>query len=224
MREARKPRTGPKFNTVLRSPGLARFRRPNTASFTAFLTCRSCATASTRPSDFARRASMVLPVSINVIACIGLTRRVKRTVPPRPGCRPSITSGKPKRAPSIAIRDLQASATSSPPPRQKPWITATVGTRRASRRSITAWARPISVSTARGSVAPRNSLTSAPAMKPDFFAERMTRPAGRGLSSSPSTLSNSSSTAAFNVLALESSRSNNSQAIPSASRVSLKFL
>ena len=34
------------------------------------------------------------------------------------------------------------------------------------------------VSTARGSVAPRNSLTSAPAMKPDFLAERMTSPVG----------------------------------------------
>ena len=54
-------------------------------------------------------------------------RRVKRAVPPRPGCSPSITSGKPNRAPSIAMRDWQASATSRPPPRQKPWITATVG-------------------------------------------------------------------------------------------------
>ena len=38
-----------------------------------------------------------------------------------------MTSGKPNRAPSIAMRDWQASATSRPPPRQKPWITATVG-------------------------------------------------------------------------------------------------
>ena len=51
---------------------------------------------------------MVLPVSISGIACIGLTSCVKRTVPPRPGCRPSITSGKPNRASSIAIRIWQA--------------------------------------------------------------------------------------------------------------------
>ena len=42
-------------------------------------------------------------------------------------------SGKPKRAPSIAMRIWQASATSRPPPRQKPWITATVGMRNASK-------------------------------------------------------------------------------------------
>ena len=126
-----KPLTGPKLKTVLSIPGRARCSRPDTASFTAFRTCRSCVTASTSPSDFAFRASMVLPVSISGIACIGLTSCVKRAVPPRPGCRPSITSGKPNRASSIAIRIWQASATSSPPPRQKPWITATLGTRRA---------------------------------------------------------------------------------------------
>ena len=224
MREARKPLTGPRLRTLLSSPGRARFRRPDTASFTAFETCRSCVTASTSPSDFAFRASMVLPVSISGIACIGLTSCVKRTVPPRPGCRPSITSGKPNRASSIAIRIWQASATSRPPPRQKPWITATLGTRRASSRSITACARPISVSTALESVAPRNALTSAPAMKPDFLAERMTRPVGRWPSSSASTLSSSSIRSAESVLALVPSRSNNSQATPSASRVSLKFL
>ncbi len=148
---------------------------------------------------------------------------MKRTVPPRPGCRPSITSGKPNRALSIAMRDWQASATSRPPPRQKPWITATLGARSASSRSITACARPIAASTGPGSLAPRNSLTSAPAMNPDGLAERMTRPAGRLLSSSDSTRSNSSSTSAESVLALAPSRSNRSQAMPSPSRVSLKF-
>ena len=113
---ARKPRTGAKFRMVLRRPGRARFRWPNTASLTALRTCRSCVTASTSPSDFARRASMVLPVSIRVIACIGLTSRVKRAVPPRPGCRPSITSGKAEaravdRDPRLAgERDFEAAA------------------------------------------------------------------------------------------------------------------
>ena len=224
MRPARNPLTGPRVRALLSSPGRARLRRPDTASFTALRTCRSCVTASTSPSDFARRASMVLPVSINGIACIGLTSCVNRTVPPRPGCRPSITSGKPNRASSIAIRIWQASATSRPPPRQKPWITATLGTRSASSRSITACARPISVSTAATSVAPRNALTSAPAMKPDFLAERMTRPVGRWPSSSDKTLSSSSIRSAESVLALVPSRSNSSHATPSESRVSLKFL
>ena len=50
-----------------------------------------------------RRATL-RPVSIMVMASSGLISRGKRTVPPRPGCRPSITSGKPSRASSIAIR------------------------------------------------------------------------------------------------------------------------
>ena len=205
------------------SPGRARASRPKIASFAALRTWRSWVTASTSPSVLARRASMVRPVSINVIACIGLISCVKRAVPPRPGCRPSITSGKPKRAPSIAMRDWQASATSRPPPRQKPWITATLGTRNASSRSMTACARPIAVSAGPESLAPRNSLTSAPAMNPDFFAERITRPAGRSVSSAARTLSSSSITSADSVLALAPSRSNNSQATPSPSRVSLKW-
>ena len=97
--------------------------------------------------------------------------------------------------------------------------------RSASSRSSTACARPISVSTARGSVAPRNSLTSAPAMKPDVFAERITRPVGPlalQLRQAPRRVR--SITSADSVLALAPSRSNSSQAMPSASRVSLKLL
>jgi hypothetical protein len=88
---------------------------------------------------------------------------------------------------------------------------------------MTACPRLISFSIAPGSDAPRNSLTSAPAMKPDVFAERITRPAGRWPSNSPRILSNSSITSEDSVLALAPSRSNSSQAMPSASRVSLKF-
>ncbi|EAQ35822.1 hypothetical protein NB311A_05378 [Nitrobacter sp. Nb-311A] len=186
-------------------------------------TWRSCVTASTSPSDFAFRASMVLPVSISVIACIGLTSLVKRAVPPRPGCRPSITSGKPNLALSMAIRVRHASATSSPPPRQKPWITATLGIFSASSRSMMPCARPIVVSTSPGSAAPRNSLTSAPAMKPDILAERITMPAGSWFSSTVRIAENSSITSDDSVLALESSRSNRTQATPSLSRVSLKL-
>ena len=62
-------------------------------------------------------AAMVLPVSMKLMACSGSISRVNRAVPPRPGCRPSWISGKPNLAPSMAMRTLQASATSSPPPR-----------------------------------------------------------------------------------------------------------
>src|SRR5579872_698249 len=59
-------------------------------------------------------------------------------------------------------------------------------------------------------------------MKPDGLAERITSPAGRSDSTTLSTLSSSSSTSADSVFALARARSNNSQAIPSASRASLK--
>ena len=52
----------------------------------------------------ARPARSVRPVSIMVMASIGLIRCGARTVPPRPGCRPSITSGNPNRASSSAMR------------------------------------------------------------------------------------------------------------------------
>ncbi len=151
---------------------------------------------------------------------------MKRTVPPRPGCRPSITSGNPKRALSMAMRVLQASATSSPPPRQKPWITATA-------RNLQR-VEPVDHGVGPGHHgfdlrADRSrretALTSAPAMKPDVFAERIDEAlAGRSLSSAATIWPSSSITSPDSVLALAPSRSNSSHAMPSLSRVSLKFL
>ena len=55
--------------------------------------------------------------------------RGSRCVPPPPGIRPSVTSGKPKRADgtSAAIRRWQASASSKPPPSAVPFSAATNG-------------------------------------------------------------------------------------------------
>ncbi len=121
MREARDAAHRREFMIGISGLGLARLQLAEHR-----IAARRCGHGAPRSphrqdrSTFALRASMVLPVSISGIACIGLTRCVKRAVPPKPGCRPSITSGKPKRAPSMAMRIWQASATSRPPPRQKP--------------------------------------------------------------------------------------------------------
>ena len=74
------------------------------AAVAAALTWRSGTTASTRPSDLARRARALRPVSIMVMASSGLISRRRRTVPPSPGCRPSMTSGNPSDASSTAMR------------------------------------------------------------------------------------------------------------------------
>src|ERR1700682_141738 len=58
---------------------------------------------------------------------------------------------------------------------------------------------------------------SAPAMKPERLAERMTNPRGWSRSIFSSTALSSVSTSSDSVLALESFLSNNSQAMPSSS-------
>jgi hypothetical protein len=134
--------------------GAARLRRPNTASLAAFLTCRSCVTASTSPSDFALARVDGLAGQHQRHRLHRIDQCVKRTVPPRPGMQAEHHL----RENQIAHRRSQSASGRQGPLRgrrrdQKPWITATVGTRSASSRSITAWARPIAVSTASGSVA-----------------------------------------------------------------------
>ena len=52
-------------------------------------------------------------------------------MPPAPGIRPSLISGRPSFAAGDATRPWQASATSSPPPSATPWIAATTGFARA---------------------------------------------------------------------------------------------
>src|SRR5690348_7142588 len=69
------------------------------------------------------------------------------------------------------------------------------------------------------SMAP-NSSTSAPAMNPFAFPERMTRPFGGCASSASSTCANPASTLFDSVFVVASARSRVSHAMPSASRVS----
>ena len=62
MRGARIARAGELLNTVTEVDARAVLSLPATASFTAAAMCRSCVTASTRPSDLARRARRFRPV------------------------------------------------------------------------------------------------------------------------------------------------------------------
>src|SRR5258707_2897452 len=99
-------------------------------------------------------------------------------------------------------------------------MTATVGAPSRSSRSTTACASRRRSSTIAASVRPRNSPMSAPAMKPDGFAERSTRPLGRFFSRLASTASSSLSTSTESVLAFAPALSSASQAMSSSSRAS----
>jgi len=55
--------------------------------------------SSARPNFFARRASIVLPVSSRSSAAGAPVSRGSRLMPPQPGTMPSITSGRPRRVP-----------------------------------------------------------------------------------------------------------------------------
>ena len=96
---------------------------------------RRAAGARHRPRPRARWSSAlcgrtVLPVQDEVERGLASpTSRGSRWVPPAPGMTPSWTSGRPSRVSwsSLATRQWQASAHSSPPPRQAPWMAATTG-------------------------------------------------------------------------------------------------
>ena len=83
--------------------------------------------SSTIPSASASRASIGSPVTIILSAFSGPIRRGRRWVPPAPGNRPSLTSGRPTRAPATATRKWQASDSSNPPPKAVPCSAATTG-------------------------------------------------------------------------------------------------
>ena len=89
-------------------------------------------TLSTSPQSYAVAASMKSPVMFRYCARPIPTSRGRRCVPPPPGMSPSLISGWPSCASSDATRMSQHIASSSPPPRQKPWIAATNGVRAAS--------------------------------------------------------------------------------------------
>src|ERR1700738_1494989 len=73
----------------------------------------------------ASSASTSLPVSMMSSDRPRPTSRGSRCVPPAPGMRPSLTSGKPSRADELATRNEHAIASSSPPPSASPSTAAT---------------------------------------------------------------------------------------------------
>jgi len=95
-------------------------------------------TSSTRPSRRAFDARTDLPVRIKSSASAMPISRGSRCVPPAPGMSPSCTSGCPSCVlrSSVAMRYVQARATSRPPPSAAPWIAATIGLRFPSSSSL----------------------------------------------------------------------------------------
>src|SRR6202035_5864574 len=79
-----------------------------------------------------------LPVSMMSSARPRPTSRGSRCVPPAPGMRPSLSSGRPRRADEPATRNEHAIANSSPPPRASPSTAATDTAGWAARRSTAA--------------------------------------------------------------------------------------
>ena len=90
----------------------------------------------TIPSCSARAASTGSPVRHSSSAAARPASRSRRWVPPKPGTRPSPISGWPSRAVSAAMRRWQHIASSSPPPRAKPFTIAITGLGRRSKRRI----------------------------------------------------------------------------------------
>mmetsp|Transcript_18318 Transcript_18318/g.45628 ORF Transcript_18318/g.45628 Transcript_18318/m.45628 type:complete len:207 (+) Transcript_18318:1622-2242(+) len=94
------------------------------------------AMASTSPSVRASSAATGLDCSIMCTALGTPTSRGRRCVPPNPGMTPNWSSGSPSCAPGVATRALHAMATSSPPPRARLSMAATVGLAPASTRPL----------------------------------------------------------------------------------------
>ena len=88
-------------------------------------------TSSTRPVLRAFSGFICAPVRMTFISASWMPiMRTTRVMPPPPGSRPRVTSGRPIFEPraSAAMRWLAASATSRPPPSAAPLMAATTGT------------------------------------------------------------------------------------------------
>jgi len=81
----------------------------------------------TTPMLSASAAPNNLPVNNSSMARLPPTNRASFCVPPPPARMPSLTSGRPRRAPSPATMMSAHSANSSPPPSAKPSIAAITG-------------------------------------------------------------------------------------------------
>ena len=97
---------------------------------------------------------------------------------------------------------LQASASSSPPPMQKPWTIAVVGNGRSCSFCSTSQPARVKASASSGEAKRVNSSTSAPAMNA-LFAERTIMPLGESCAIS-SSASDSSASASFEKVLVDS--------------------
>ena len=192
----------------------------------------SSAMAASRPSRSTQRSTSPdaaasgplsgRPLTNSGRAACGPIRRGSRWVPPQPGMMPSVTSGSPiwVLGWSVAIRWLQASANSVPPPRQAPSITATVGTGSAWKRSNSACTDTFRHFAASASGNASSSPMSAPAMKQSGLAlrtrtSRTSCPPAISASIALTTRSSSASNAPLNTTNRWSGGSNTSSTVPS---------
>ena len=103
----------------------------------------------TRPAAFASSARIRRPVKISSLASGAPMIRGRSWVPPMPGKIPSVVSGTPNTAVSLATMKSDRIASSQPPASAKPSTAAITGrgqrnTRNAACSKITCWARHVS--------------------------------------------------------------------------------
>ena len=134
---------------------------------------------STSPCAAASCGAICLPsASIGSAPCRP-SMRTMRTTPPAPGSSPSCTSGRPSlvRGSFTAMRAWQASASSNPPPRAAPSISATTGLPSFSiRRSCALIVSTSSKIASGGCCCALAKAVMSPPAKNDFLAERRIAP------------------------------------------------
>mmetsp|Transcript_45137 Transcript_45137/g.143739 ORF Transcript_45137/g.143739 Transcript_45137/m.143739 type:complete len:220 (+) Transcript_45137:927-1586(+) len=181
--------------------------------------CKSsdATTASIAPSCIAFAPGRSRPVVIHSSALSAPMMRGRRTVPPKPGIKPNLTSGKPILAVVSATRISPANAISQPPPNAKPFTATTVGTAKSSKRSNTCevFATHVKISASFISNNAVNSVMSAPTIKV-LFAERTNTPFTSLEAAMAAVAWSSSSTVCLSNLLTEPCASNTSSAIESS--------
>ena len=134
----------------------------------------------TKPRPTAFFTSNCLPSMRNGNAVCRPNKRTIRTIPPPPGNKPKVTSGRPNLVfgSAKAMRRCVASAISQPPPSAVPFNAATTGFPSVSMVRISAFSasRPVKNSCACSGCILMISSKSPPAKKV-FFAEVMMTPA-----------------------------------------------
>ncbi len=187
----------------LRSQGATQSPPPATQATAVRTTSSAGTTWCTRPSLSASSGLTDLPSSSKGSAFMAPTSRATRCVPPPPGNRPTLDSGRPSCSLSFAAttRWWQASASSNPPPSARPVIAAATGLPQVSsaRNSLlmantasNRAARPASVVTCGLAIRLPISPRSAPAQKPLALPEVITAPLIAASLRSRSTISPSS--------------------------------